>query len=195
MERYGARRCLATTINLLINSKYVFAVSSQTRQSTSKPTKNRLQKVLRNVFPSFYADNLKQLGDVEKAVPHEETEIASNLCEQRELCVADEFRCHLHTLGFLGFGRWEEHFHQNLDISPEVENHLPGIFTWIHPPLGRPMKVIFLSAIVNGHVQGKNIQLGHRQGWAERRVKHLVFTNYEVRNKTNWFLVWHLISE
>ena len=57
------------------------------------------------------------------------------------------------------------------------------------------MKLIFLSDIVNGHVQGQNIHLGHKQGWAERRVKHLVFTNYEVRNKTNWFLVWHLISE
>ena len=118
-----------------MNSKYVFAVSSQTRQSTSKPTKNRLQKVLRNVFPSFYADNLKQLGDVEKAVPHEETEVASNLREQRQLCVADEFRCHLHILRFSGFRHWEENFHQNLDISPEVENHLPGIFTLIHPPL------------------------------------------------------------
>ena len=103
---------------------------------------------MRNVFPSFYADNLKQLGDVEKAIPHEETEVASNLREQRQLCVADEFRCHLHTLRFLGFGHWEEPFCQNLDISPEVENHLAGIFTRIHPPLGRSMKVIFLSAIV-----------------------------------------------
>ena len=41
------------------------------------------------------AFHLKQLGDVEETVAHEETEVAADLGEEGQLGVADKFCCHL----------------------------------------------------------------------------------------------------
>ena len=43
----------------------------------------------------FLVFHLKQLGDVEETVAHEETEVAADLGEEGELGVADKFCCHL----------------------------------------------------------------------------------------------------
>ena len=50
------------------------------------------EKVFQLIFLAFH---LKQLGDVEEAVAHEETEVATDLGEEGELGVADKFCCHL----------------------------------------------------------------------------------------------------
>ena len=39
--------------------------------------------------------HLKQLGDVEETVAHEEAEVATDLGEEGQLRVADKFCCHL----------------------------------------------------------------------------------------------------
>ena len=46
-------------------------------------------------FFIFLAFHLKQLGDVEETVAHEETEVATDLGEEGELGVPDKFCCHL----------------------------------------------------------------------------------------------------
>ena len=42
-----------------------------------------------------WSPHLKQLGDVEEAVSHEETKVAADLGEQGQLSVTDKFRCNL----------------------------------------------------------------------------------------------------
>ena len=39
--------------------------------------------------------DLEELGDIEQAVAHEEAEVAPYLCQQGQLCVADELSGHL----------------------------------------------------------------------------------------------------
>ena len=63
----------------------------------SPPNQEAAEKSLFNFVLAFlrWSPHLKQLGDVEEAVSHEETKVAADLSEQRQLGVADKFRCNL----------------------------------------------------------------------------------------------------
>ena len=130
----------------MIYRKQVLSLSSHACHCTANPTEERLknvfnffilnlQKIVFN-FSIFCKVHLKQLGNVEEAVAHEEAEIAPDLGEQGQLGVADKLRGHLNTEVL---HHWEFRCYYNmftfrgelgiyyLDIPPEVENHLSRV--------------------------------------------------------------------